>query len=293
MIKEGLIIKLLGGIYFVEASDVVYECKAKGVFRNRNLSPVCGDWVEIQITDGETPVISKVFDRKSLIIRPQLANLDYLVLVNSVCEPSPNLLLIDKFIAIAEYKGIEPVVVFTKTDKKSEEELVSIYKNVGISVFAVDNTTGQGCEELKEILSGKLSAFTGNTGVGKSSLLNNLFPDLNLDTGEISKKLGRGKHTTRHVELFKLHDGVYVADTPGFSSFDTNKYDIIFKDELASCFREFSGFTGKCKFQDCNHISVPGCEIIRAVNDGIISKSRHENYVKMFEEAKNLKEWEH
>ncbi len=293
MIKEGLIIKLLGGIYFVEASDVVYECKAKGVFRNRNLSPVCGDWVEIQITDGETPVISKVFDRKSLIIRPQLANLDYLVLVNSVCEPSPNLLLIDKFIAIAEYKGIEPVVVFTKTDKKSEEELVSIYKNVGISVFAVDNTTGQGCEELKEILSGKLSAFTGNTGVGKSSLLNNLFPDLNLDTGEISKKLGRGKHTTRHVELFKLHDGGYVADTPGFSSFDTNKYDIIFKDELASCFREFSGFTGKCKFQDCNHISEPGCEIIRAVNDGIISKSRHENYVKMFEEAKNLKEWEH
>lgn len=293
MIKEGLIIKLLGGIYFVEASDVVYECKAKGVFRNRNLSPVCGDWVEIQITDGETPVISKVFDRKSLIIRPQLANLDYLVLVNSVCEPSPNLLLIDKFIAIAEYKGIEPVVVFTKTDKKSEEELVSIYKNVGISVFAVDNTTGQGCEELKEILSGKLSAFTGNTGVGKSSLLNNLFPDLNLDTGEISKKLGRGKHTTRHVELFKLHDGGYVADTPGFSSFDTNKYDIIFKDELASCFREFSGFTGKCKFQDCNHIREPGCEIIRAVNDGIISKSRHENYVKMFEEAKNLKEWEH
>ena len=116
---------------------------------------------------------------------------------------------------------------------------------------------------------------------------------MNLDTGEISKKLGRGKHTTRHVELFKLHDGGYVADTPGFSSFDTNKYDIIFKDELASCFREFSGFTGKCKFQDCNHISEPGCEIIRAVNDGIISKSRHENYVKMFEEAKNLKEWEH
>lgn len=293
MKKEGLIIKLLGGIYFVEASDIVYECKAKGVFRNRNLSPVCGDRVEIQITDGETPVISKVFDRKSLIIRPQLANLDYLVLVNSVCEPSPNLLLIDKFIAIAEYKGIEPVVVFTKTDKKSEDDLVSIYKNVGINVFAVDNTTGRGSEGLKEMLAGKLSAFTGNTGVGKSSLLNNIFPDLNLDTGEISKKLGRGKHTTRHVELFKLSDGGYVADTPGFSSFDTNKYDIIFKDELASCFREFSGFIGKCKFQDCNHVSEPGCEIIRAVDDGIISKSRHENYVKMFEEAKNLKEWEH
>lgn len=293
MTKEGLIIKLLGGIYFVEASDVVYECKAKGAFRNRNLSPVCGDRVEIRIKDGETPIITKIFDRKSLIIRPQLANLDYLVLVNSVCEPSPNLLLIDKFIAIAEYKGIEPVVVFTKTDKKNEDELVSIYKHAGVKVFSVDNTTGNGSKELKDLLVGKLSAFTGNTGVGKSSLLNNLFPGLNLDTGEISKKLGRGKHTTRHVELFKLPEGGYVADTPGFSSFDTNRYDIIYKDELASCFREFGEFIGKCKFQDCNHISEPGCEVIRAVSDGIIPKSRHESYTQMFEEAKNLKEWEH
>lgn len=293
MEKQGLIIKLLGGIYFVEASDVVYECKAKGSFRNKNFSPVCGDKVEIQIKDNETPTIVKVFDRKSLIIRPQLANLDCLVLVNSVCEPSPNMLLIDKFIAIAEYKGIEPVVVFTKIDKKSENDLVSVYKKAGVKVFSVDNTTGMGSEELKELLKGRLSAFTGNTGVGKSSLLNNLFPGLNLDTGEISKKLGRGKHTTRHVELFKLSDGGYIADTPGFSSFDTNRYDIIFKDELASCFREFDDFLGKCKFQDCYHINEPGCEVIRAVNDGIISKSRHESYVQMFEEAKNLKEWEH
>lgn len=293
MNKEGLIIKLLGGIYFVEASDVVYECKAKGAFRNKNLSPVCGDRVEIQIKDGETPFITRILDRKSLIIRPQLANLDYLVLVNSVCEPSPNLLLIDKFIAIAEYKGIEPVVVFTKIDKMNADELVSIYKHAGVKVFSVDNTTGNGSKELKDLLVGKLSAFTGNTGVGKSSLINNLFPDLNLDTGEISKKLGRGKHTTRHVELFKLPEGGYIADTPGFSSFDTNRYDIIYKDELASCFREFSEFIGKCKFQDCNHISEPGCEVIHAVNDGIIPKSRHESYIQMFEDAKNLKEWEH
>lgn len=293
MNKEGLIIKLLGGIYFVEASDVVYECKAKGAFRNKNFSPVCGDRVEIQIKDGETPTIVKVFDRKSFIIRPQLANLDYLVLVNSVCEPSPNMLLIDKFIAIAEYKGIGPVVVFTKIDKKSEDEFVSIYKKAGVKVFSVDNTTGRGSKELKELLTGKLSAFTGNTGVGKSSLLNNLFPGLNLDTDEISKKLGRGKHTTRHTELFKLSDGGYIADTPGFSSFDTNKYDIIYKEEIASCFREFEGFSDKCKFQDCNHINEPGCEVIQAVNDGIIPKSRHDSYVQMFEEAKNLKEWEH
>lgn len=293
MNKEGLIVKLIGGIYYVEASDVVYECKAKGSFRNDNLSPVCGDRVELLIKDGEIPVITKVHERKSFIVRPQLANLDYLVLVNSVCEPSPNLLLIDKFIAIAEYKGIEPVVVFTKIDKKSEDELVSIYNKVGVKVFSVDNTTGQGSGELKNLLTGKVSAFTGNTGVGKSSLINNLFPGLNLDTGEVSKKLGRGKHTTRCVELFKLSDGGYIADTPGFSSFDTNKYDIIYKDELASCFREFENFSGKCRFQDCNHISEPGCAVIEAVNCGIISSSRHESYVKMFEEAKSLKEWEH
>ncbi len=293
MNKEGLIIKLIGGIYYVEASDIVYECKAKGSFRNDNLSPVCGDRVEILIKDGETPVITKVYERKSFIIRPQLANLDYLVLVNSVCEPIPNLLLIDKFIAIAEYKGIEPVVVFTKTDKKSADNLVSIYKKVGVRVFTADNTTGKGSGELRKLLKGKLSAFTGNTGVGKSSLLNHLFPNLNLDTGEVSKKLGRGKHTTRCVELFKLEEGGYIADTPGFSSFDTNKYDIIYKDKLASCFREFDEFIGKCRFQDCYHISEPGCEVINAVNNGIIAKSRHESYVKMFEEAKSLKEWEH
>lgn len=238
-------------------------------------------------------VIEKIEERRSLLIRPPLANLDMLVFVSSTCEPRPNLLLLDKFIAIAVFKKIEPVVVFTKIDKESCDELVDIYKGAGIKTFQVDNTTGEGSEAVKAVLEGKLSAFTGNTGVGKSSLLNNMFPALGLATNEISKKLGRGKHTTRHVELYKLEGGGYIADTPGFSSFDTNRYDIIFKDKLAGCFPEFQKYEGKCRFPDCSHTKEKGCAVIEAVKNGEIAKSRHESYVEMYEQAKQLKEWEY
>ncbi|MBQ9375260.1 MAG: ribosome small subunit-dependent GTPase A [Ruminococcus sp.] len=288
----GIIIKAIGGIYTVEAPDGVYECKARGIFRKKGISPVCGDNVEIS-SDGDTYMIEKIYDRKSLIIRPPLANLDVLVFVSSTCEPKPNLLLLDKFIAVAVYKNIEPVIVFTKTDKADYKKYAEIYEKCGMKVFGIDNTTGEGVCELKRVLSGKISAFTGNTGVGKSSLLNNIFPELKLETNEISRKLGRGKHTTRHVELYKLHDGGYIADTPGFSSFDTNRYDIIFKDELADCFTEFKQYFGKCRFQDCSHTKENGCAVINAVSKGEISASRHNNYVTMYEEAKQLKEWEH
>lgn len=294
---NGIITKSVGGIYTVDVSKDIYtheyiECKARGVFRKNNISPVCADKVEISKIDGDY-IITNILPRKSLLIRPPLANLDNLVFVNSTIQPVPNLLLLDKFIAIAVYKKIKPIVVFTKIDLKNSAELETIYKNAGIDVYSVDNTTGEGYEEIKEMLQGNISAFTGNTGVGKSSLLNNIFPELSLATNEISKKLGRGKHTTRHVELFPLEKGGYIADTPGFSSFETNQYDIIFKNDLADCFTEFSEFTDKCKFMDCSHTKEKGCAVIQAVNDGIISESRYKNYVTMYEEARLLKEWEY
>ncbi len=290
---NGIIIKAIGGLYTVEASEGLYECKARGIFRKKNISPVCGDNVEISFEDDNTGVIEKIFDRKSLLIRPPLANLDLLVFVTSISEPKPNLLLLDKFIAIAEYKNITPAIVFTKIDKGDCTKYVKLYTHTGIPVFSVDNTTGEGCDEVREFLKGKLSAFTGNTGVGKSTLLNNIFPNLELATNEISQKLGRGKHTTRHVELYKLSQGGYIADTPGFSSFDTNRYDIIFKDDLANCFVEFREYIGDCKFVNCSHTKEKGCKIIEAVKEGRIEKTRHDSYVEMYEQAKQLKEWEH
>ena len=203
--------------------------------------------------------------------------------------------MLDKFIAVAEYKKIEPAVVFTKIDKQSAQRYEEIYKKAGISCFQVDNTNADGGAELtrlREMLRGKLCAFTGNTGVGKSSLMNNIFPGMELSTGEISKKLGRGRHTTRHIQLYPLEGGGYVADTPGFSSFDTNRYDTIYKDELAGCFREFAEYTDKCRFIDCSHTKEIGCAVIQAVEDGQIAPSRHESYVQMYTEAKELKEWE-
>ena len=290
---KGIIIKTIGGLYTVEASDGVYECKARGIFRKRGVSPVCGDKVEISLESDGTGVIDEIEERRSLLIRPPLANLDRLFFVSSSCEPQPNLLLLDKFIAIAEYKHIEPVVVFTKADKLDPVKYMEIYDKVGIRSISVNNVTGEGSEEVRKLLNGKLSAFTGNTGVGKSSLMNNIFPELVLATGEISRKLGRGRHTTRHVELYKLEGGGYVADTPGFSSFDTNKYDIIFKDELADCFVEFRDYFGKCRFADCRHTTEKGCAVIEAVEKGIIPRSRHDSYKTMFEEASKLKEWEY
>ncbi len=277
----------------MEASDGVYECKARGIFRKRGISPVCGDRVEISFENDGMGVIDEIEERRSLLIRPPLANLDRLFFVSSSCEPQPNLLLLDKFIAIAEYKHIEPVVVFTKADKLDPADYIKIYDRVGIRTVSVNNVTGEGSERVRELLTGKLSAFTGNTGVGKSSLMNNIFPGLVLATGEISRKLGRGRHTTRHVELYKLEGGGYVADTPGFSSFDTNRYDIIFKDELADCFVEFREYFGKCRFGDCSHTSEKGCAVIDAVDQGLIPRSRHESYIAMYEEASKLKEWEY
>ncbi len=290
---EGTIVKLIGGIYFVDASEVVYECTARGVFRKKGISPSCGDKAVIEVTSERKGVIIEICERENEIIRPPLANLDNLVFVSSTCEPPPNLQLLDMFIAVATYKKINPIVVFTKTDIGSASEYERIYKSCGIEVFCISNTDKDSAKMLRERLVGKLSAFTGNTGVGKTSLLNNMFPELSEKTAQISKKLGRGKHTTRHVSLYKLKEGGYIADTPGFSSFDTNRYDIIFKDELENCFVEFEENLGKCKFVNCSHTKEVGCAVLEAVREGRIPKSRHESYVYMYEQAKQINEWEY
>jgi ribosome biogenesis GTPase len=287
--EKGIITKAVGGLYFVETPGGIFECKARGIFRKDELSPCAGDNVLI---NPENKVITKILERKNSIIRPPIANLDQLVFVISTCEPEPNFTVVDKFVAVAEFKKIEPVVVITKVDLERGDEIKKIYESVGIKVLVIDYSIPDCCAELYSLLEGKISAFTGNSGVGKSTLLNHIDPSFKIETNEISKKLGRGKHTTRQVELYKLKNGGYVADTPGFSSFDINKYDIILKEQLAGCFREFAPFAEKCRFLDCSHTKEKGCAVIEAVENGIIAKSRYKSYVLMYEEAKQIKEWE-
>ena len=286
--KTGLIIKSIGGLYTVESPDGIYECVARGIFRKEGRSPCVGGTV----TFSDEKVIKDIMPRRNHIIRPPLANMDQLIFVVSVCEPSPNLLLLDKFIAIAEYKNIKPVVVITKVDLDRSDNICSVYTRVGIDVVIIDYTDDSTVQKLKSMLAGKISAFTGNSGVGKSTLLNAIDSTLGIRTGEISKKLGRGRHTTRESRLYKLEGGGYIADTPGFSTFETNKYDIIKKEELSACFTEFSDFSGNCRFSDCSHTCEKGCAVIQAVKDGIIPESRHESYCQMYEEAKAIKDWE-
>ncbi|MBQ3566845.1 MAG: ribosome small subunit-dependent GTPase A [Oscillospiraceae bacterium] len=287
MTETGRIIKSIGGLFFIESSDTIYECKARGIFRKDGISPSVGDMVTF-----ENGVITEIHERKNFIIRPPLANLDQLIFVVSVTQPAPNLLILDKFIAVAEYQNITPVIVLTKVDLEKYDDILDIYKRAGIEIYVIDYNDANAVEEIRLLLKDKISAFTGNSGAGKSTLLNEVCGDFNISTGEISEKLGRGRHTTRHSELYRLPWGGYIADTPGFSTFETNKYNIIRKEELADCFAEFRQFEGECKFRDCSHTKEKGCRIIEAVQEGVIPQSRHESYCCMYDEAKQIKEWE-
>ena len=285
--KSGIITKCLGGLYTVESPDGIYECKARGVFRAKGISPAVGDRVGLR-----GGVITEVAERRNYLIRPPLANLDQIIFIVSTVSPAPNFLILDKFIAIAEFKGIEPVVIITKTDLGDSSAVREVYSSIGITTLEVDYSDERSVQSVRDLLAGKVSAFTGNSGAGKSTLLNAVDPTLNIPTGEISKKLGRGRHTTRHAELYKLREGGYIADTPGFSTLETNRYDVIRKEELADCFREFEGYRDECRFRDCSHTCEKGCAVIEAVKQGIIPKIRHDSYCAMYEEAKQLKEWE-
>lgn len=289
---EGLIIKATGGFYYVRSGDTVYECRARGVFRKNDQSPLVGDRVTISVLPKEKGYIYEIHERKNAMIRPPLANLDQLVMVVSLAEPAPNLLVLDKLIAVAEHQDVEPVIVFTKTDLEDPTPFATIYLKAGFRVYEVCSLRHEGTDAVLQMLEGKISAFCGNSGAGKSSLLNDIFPELCLSTAEISKKLGRGRHTTRHTELFELKNGGWVADTPGFSAIEMERVEVIRKEALQYCFREFEPYEMKCQFTGCSHVSEKGCAILAAVKNGDISESRHKNYCTLYEEAKQLKEWE-
>lgn len=291
MNDNGLILKGIGGFYYVETADGVFECKAKGKFRKDKLIPLAGDKVRITVRDGEENTIDEIFERKNCLKRPPVANIDTLMIVVSVADPAPNPLVIDKMTVLAEKNRIEPVIVITKTDLGSFDELSDIYSKTGYRVVTVCGKTGEGIQTVKELLKNRLTAFTGNSGVGKSTLINAVCPGLSLETNEISTKLGRGRHTTRQAEIFHVGDGL-VIDTAGFSSLDFSGEDVILKDDLQYYFPEFEKFLGQCRFTSCSHIGDKGCKICEAVKNGEISNSRHDSYIALYNEVKDLKEWQ-
>ena len=290
-VKQGIILCGIGGFYYVETADAVYTCRARGAFRRQGVTPVAGDRVEIEVQPSGEGVLVQVLPRRNSLLRPPVANLDLLVLVASVCQPTTNTLVLDKMIAVAEKKNITPIVVINKADLADPTDLVEIYQKAGIEYFTVSAMQPESLEPLRRRLAGHVSVFSGNSGVGKSSILNALDPSLVLQTGEISQKLGRGRHTTRTATLYHLLNG-YIVDTPGFSSLELEQVEPIYKDELPDCFREFSPFVGDCRFIGCAHYKEPKCGVRQAVEDGLIARSRYESYVTMYESVKDIKEWE-
>ncbi len=287
----GRIIRSLSGFYEVEAEGKAVTCRARGHFRKEGLSPLTGDLVEISLS-GSKGMVERILPRKNSFIRPAVANLDALVVfcanVNPVTEP----FLIDRVSAIAGNQNVPVILCVNKTDLDPGEKLERIYRHAGFPVFCTSAATGAGVQELRRAIAGKFVAFTGNSGVGKSSVLNRLCPELTLPVGEVSEKLGRGRHTTRHVEIYRLDDATFVADTPGFSSFDTDKMEVILKEHLQYAFPDFAPFVGACRFHDCAHLKEPGCAVREALERGEIEKSRYDSYVKLYEKAKEIKLWE-
>lgn len=283
--------KSIGGFYYVLCDGKEYECKARGSFRKSGNSPVAGDRVVISVPNDGFASIEEILPRKNKLKRPALANIDTLVIVCSTVDPEPNFTVIDKMTAVALNNNISPVIAVTKNDLLQGEAIAEIYRKSGFPVFLCSADSDEEPKRLKDFLKGKISAFSGNSGVGKSTLLNRIFPALELQTGQTSKKLGRGKHTTRVVELFMI-DGCLVADTPGFSTVDLQRYEMIDKTQLQYCFPEFKKYIGQCRFSSCSHTCEKGCRILQAVSDGEIEPSRHKSYVSMYNEIKDIKAWE-
>ena len=298
--REGIIIKGIGGFYYVEADGVVYECRGRGALRGRGgknpsegITPLAGDRCVISVYQNGLASLDKILERRNCLARPPIANLDNLFIVVSTCEPQPNSLTVDRFVSLAEYKAIEPVIVLTKLDKAADDGFGNIYRKAGFTVIEADYSGAREfLDQIRSMMRNKISAFAGNTGVGKSTLLNALCPQLNRETGETSRKLGRGRHTTRETELFSLDFGGRIADTPGFLSFDGEFAEFVYKEDLPDTFREFADYVGQCRFTGCSHTCEKGCAVLAAVRRGEISQSRHASYTALYNEVKDIKEWE-
>ena len=289
-IETGRIIKSLSGFYDVQTDKKVITCRARGHMRRAGMSPLVGDVVDISVEKGRG-MVEKIHPRKNCFVRPAVANLDLLVVfaanVNPVTEP----FLIDRVAAIAGDQEVPVCICVNKCDMDPAADLTAIYRQAGYTVIQTSAETGLGIGELRQELSGKFAAFTGNSGVGKSSILNALDPQLHLPVGEVSEKLGRGRHTTRHVQLYAIGDAL-IADTPGFSSFDTDQMEVILKENLQYAFPEFGKYIGTCQFRDCSHRREPGCAVTAALAAGEIGKSRYDSYLKLYEKAAQINEWE-
>lgn len=289
--QVGRILRSISGFYEVQTPQSLVTCRARGILRREAESPLTGDMVEITVERGKG-MVERILPRKNRFVRPAVANIDALVIfaanVNPVTEP----FLIDRVAAIAGNQEVPVWLCVNKCDLDPAADLVRLYRHAGFPVIRASAATGEGVEELRELINGKLTAFTGNSGVGKSSMLNALCPELGLATGEVSEKLGRGRHTTRHVELYRLGPDTYVADTPGFSSFDTEQMDVLLKENLQYAFPDFGPCLGACQFHDCSHRSEPGCAVRAAVEAGQIERSRYDSYLKLYEKASQIKEWD-
>lgn len=289
--RTGRIVRSLSGFYEVQTPAGVVTCRGRGSLRRGGESPLTGDMVEITVEGGKG-MVERILPRKNSFVRPAVANVDALVVfaanVNPVTEP----FLIDRVAAIAGDQGVEVYILINKCDLDPAVDLERIYTRAGFPVIRASAQTGEGVAQLRSLLSGKLTAFTGNTGVGKSSMLNALCPGLELATGQVSQKLGRGRHTTRHVELYALDENTYVADTPGFASFDTEQMEVILKENLQYAFRDFAPYLGGCQFHDCSHRAEPGCAVRRAVEEGEIEASRYQSYLQLYDQYSRIKIWE-
>lgn len=291
---KGKIIKGVGGFYYVNViHDKLYECKAKGIFRNRNIKPLVGDDVDIEIIDRENAVgnIVSILPRYSELIRPAAANVDQAVILFAAASPKPNFNLLDRFLILMEKRRLETVICFNKADLVPEDDLEAlcgIYRRAGYPIYSISLKTGQGTEELKGVFKDKTTVLAGPSGVGKSSLMNFMKPGAGCEIGAISEKIKRGRHTTRHSELMYIEGNTYIMDTPGFSSLYITDIE---EKKLKDYFREFTEYEGTCRFQGCIHINEPECAVKAAVSDGRISEERYQNYKRIYEEIKNRRKW--